>query len=131
MTDRVADGPGDAPQSLRLDKWLWFARFCKSRALASKLCAAGRIRVSGTLVQKAHHMVRPGDVLTFPLGPHIRVVRVLRLGTRRGPAAEARTLYEDLAPPTPPPSAPARRAPGSGRPTKADRRALERLKRDG
>lgn len=130
MTDRIADGP-DAPQSLRLDKWLWFARFCKSRALASKLCAAGRIRVSGTLVQKAHHMVRPGDVLTFPLGPHIRVVRVLRLGTRRGPAAEARTLYEDLAPPTPRPPAPARRAPGSGRPTKADRRALERLKRDG
>src|SRR5262249_14374958 len=81
---------------LRLDKWLWHARFCKSRTLAAKLAAAGKIRISGTLVFKAHHTVKPGDVLTFPLGPHIRTVKVLALGERRGPAPEARLLYEDL-----------------------------------
>ncbi len=111
----------------RLDKWLWFARFCKSRTLAAKLCAAGRIRIGGELVRKAHCLVRPGDVLTFPQGPRIRVVRVLQLGLRRGPAVEARALYEDLEAAAPP-AAPAamQREPGAGRPTKAERRALER-----
>lgn len=122
------------PAPMRLDKWLWHARVCKSRTLAGKLCEAARIRASGTLVQKAHFALRVGDVLTLPWGPHIRVIRVLVLGTRRGPPAEARTLYEDLAPPLPErsrdpatPSAPAPRAPGAGRPTKAERRAIERL----
>ena len=111
----------------RLDKWLWFARFCKSRTLATKLCSAGRIRIDGEIVQKAHQLVRPGAVLTFPQGPHIRVVRVLQLGERRGPASEARTLYEDLSQSKPPGSPTATRAPGTGRPTKAERRALDRL----
>lgn len=111
----------------RLDKWLWFARFCKSRTLATKLCAAGRIRVDGEIVRKAHQLVRPGDVLTFPQGPHIRVVRVLQLGERRGPATEARTLYEDLSPPAILQTPTLARPPGSGRPTKSDRRALDRL----
>ncbi|MFO1060830.1 MAG: RNA-binding S4 domain-containing protein [Dongiaceae bacterium] len=88
-----------AQDGLRLDKWLWFARFCKSRSQASQLCAGGRLRLDGQLVRKAHQLVRPGAVLTFPLGPHIRVVRVLALGVRRGPPAEARALYEDLEPP--------------------------------
>jgi ribosome-associated heat shock protein Hsp15 len=91
--------PAPASGGLRLDKWLWFARFCKSRSQASRLCAAGRLRLDGVLVHKAHQLVRPGAVLTFPLGPHIRVVRVLALGVRRGPPAEARGLYEDLEPP--------------------------------
>ncbi len=112
----------------RLDKWLWFARFCKSRTLASKLCAAGKVRIAGEIVHKAHYLVRPGDVLTFPQGPHIRVVRVLQIGTRRGPATEARTLYEDLSPPRPAASGDAQREPGAGRPTKAERRALDRLR---
>jgi len=118
-------------EALRLDKWLWFARFCKSRTQASALCAEGRLRLDGTLIHKAHQAVRPGAVLTFPLGPHIRVIRVLALGVRRGPPAEARTLYEDL---DPPPARPAPAAPpvardaGSGRPTKAERRATDRLK---
>jgi ribosome-associated heat shock protein Hsp15 len=112
----------------RLDKWLWFARFCKSRTLASKLCAAGKVRIGGELVHKAHYLVRPGDVLTFPQGPQIRVVRVVQLGARRGPATEARTLYEDLAPAVPPEPAALRRDPGAGRPTKAERRALDRLR---
>jgi len=112
----------------RLDKWLWFARFCKSRTLASKLCAAGKIRIGGELVHKAHYLVRLGDVLTFPQGLHIRVVRVVELGLRRGPATEARTLYEDLAPPVPREPTALQREPGAGRPTKAERRALDRLR---
>ena len=123
--------PGEA--ALRLDKWLWFARFCKSRTQATALCAAGRLRLDGTLVHKAHQPVRPGAVLTFPLGPHIRVIRVLALGLRRGPPAEARALYEDLDPPVAAPRTvepPGGRDAGSGRPTKADRRATDRLKGD-
>jgi ribosome-associated heat shock protein Hsp15 len=112
----------------RLDKWLWFARFCKSRTLASKLCAAGKVRIGGELVHKAHYLVRLGDVLTFPQGPHIRVVRVLQLGDRRGPATEARTLYEDLAPPALREPGAFQREPGTGRPTKVERRALDRLR---
>lgn len=118
---------------LRLDKWLWYARFCKSRTLAAKLCASGRIHLDGAIVQKPHHQVRTGNVLTFPLGPHVRVIKILALGSRRGPAPEARLLYEDLQPPDPsaarePPLAP--RARGSGRPTKAERRAIDRLQNE-
>lgn len=83
----------------RIDKWLWSARFFKTRALAAKACHDGRIRVSGQVLTKAHYAIKIGDVLTFPLGPHIRVVRVTAFAVRRGPAAEARGLYEDLAPP--------------------------------
>lgn len=126
---------GDGAQ--RLDKWLWCARFFKTRSLANKLLGSGRLRLSGKVVAKAHQKVRVGDVLTFPQGPHVRVIEVLSLAERRGPAPEARTLYQDLAPPperraeasdptmfaTPPPG----RDRGAGRPTKRDRRALDRL----
>jgi len=90
-------------ESMRLDKWLWHARFFRSRALAARLCAEGRVRIDGARVEKAHYSVRPGQVLTFPQARRIRVVRVLALGARRGPAAEARLLYDDLAdtPPVP------------------------------
>ncbi|MDP6517891.1 MAG: RNA-binding S4 domain-containing protein [Alphaproteobacteria bacterium] len=119
-------------ESLRLDKWLWYARFLKSRTLASRLCADSRVRINRRVVGKAHAPVRVGDVLTFPQGAHIRVVRIAALGTRRGPATEAASLYVDLAPPhetrADPASAPiAARSTGAGRPTKADRRALDRL----
>lgn len=119
---------------MRLDKWLWFARFVKTRSLATKLVIDGRMRVNGAPTQKAHYTVKPGDVLTFPLGSHIRVIKVLDLGTRRGPAPEAQLLYEDLDPPRKIESAAAPspsfedRASGAGRPTKRDRRATERLK---
>ena len=120
---------------LRIDKWLWQARFFKSRALAQRLCGGGRLRLNGNRITKSHAMVRPGDVLTFPKGHDVRVVRVAVLGVRRGPAVEAQTLYEDLAPPraakakagAAPPAA-ARRDPGAGRPTKTERRATDRLK---
>ncbi len=80
----------------RLDKWLWCARFFKSRAAAALLCTGGRVRLSGRKIAKAHQPVRPGDVLTFPHRSDIRVVRVIALAPRRGPAAEARRLYRDL-----------------------------------
>lgn len=82
--------------ALRMDKWLWQARFFKTRALASRLCVAARVRVNGVKIGKAHFGVRPGQVLTFPQGRRIRVVRVLALGVRRGSAKEASLLYEDL-----------------------------------
>jgi ribosome-associated heat shock protein Hsp15 len=82
----------------RLDKWLWSARFFKSRTGAAALCAEGKIRLSGRVISKASVTVRVGDVLTFPLGRHIRVVKIVQLAARRGPATEARTLYEDLNP---------------------------------
>lgn len=78
---------------IRLDKWLWHARFFKSRSLASRVCAKGRVRIDGQVVRKAHYLVRIGSVLTFPQAKEIRVVRVEGLGTRRGPAVEAQTLY--------------------------------------
>ena len=118
--------------SPRLDKWLWHARFLKSRTLASKLCKSGKVRVNGELVKKAHVVVQPGDVLTFPLGPHIRLIKILKLGLRRGPAKEALLLYEDLEPPvhqrpTAAVDPVAKREPGAGRPTKSHRRAIDRL----
>jgi ribosome-associated heat shock protein Hsp15 len=81
----------------RLDQWLWFARFVKSRSLAARLCAAGAIAVNGSSVNKAHQTVRVGDVVVIPLGGMQRTVRVLALGVRRGPASEARALYEEAA----------------------------------
>jgi ribosome-associated heat shock protein Hsp15 len=83
-------------QTIRLDKWLWQARFCKSRALAAKLIAEGVVRVNAERVQKPATALRVGDGVSFAVGGRVRVIRVLALGTRRGPAAEARLLYADL-----------------------------------
>jgi ribosome-associated heat shock protein Hsp15 len=95
--------------AIRLDKWLFYARFFKSRARAAELCLSGRLRVNGLSTVKPDLHVRPGDVLTFAQGPQIRVVRIVATGTRRGPAPEARQLYEDLG--LPPASAPDGQAP--------------------
>ncbi|HYH19313.1 MAG TPA: RNA-binding S4 domain-containing protein [Azospirillum sp.] len=139
MTDldddvEIEDGlPDPGPGRLRIDKWLWYARFFKTRSLAAKLVNGGAVRCAGNAVGKAHFAVKPGDVLTFPQGRHIRVIKVRALGSRRGPAEEARTLYEDLAPPAPETAMeravrPAGlREAGAGRPTKRERRAVERL----
>ena len=86
-----------ADDGLRLDKWLWQARFFKTRALAAELAERRKIRINRLVITKPHYRVRPGDVLTFPQGRTVRVVRVLALGTRRGPASEAQTLYEEVA----------------------------------
>ena len=84
--------------SLRVDKYLWFARFFKTRSLATKRANRGRIRINGNKIKKSSDTVRIGDILTFVQGNEIRVIRVLNLGTRRGPAQEAQSLYEDITP---------------------------------
>jgi ribosome-associated heat shock protein Hsp15 len=82
--------------SLRLDKFLWFARLAKTRSFAQDVAEAGHMRISGRTVDRAHAPVRVGDVLSFPLHGRVRVVRVEALPARRGPAAEARLCYTDL-----------------------------------
>jgi ribosome-associated heat shock protein Hsp15 len=122
-------------ETLRIDKWLWYARFFKSRTLASRLCGSGKLVLNNQFIRKAHATLKVGDKLTFPKNDDIRVIRVVALSTRRGPASEAVTLYEDLQPPQAPEkkkalrkSAVAVREPGAGRPTKAERRAIDKLR---
>jgi len=79
----------------RLDQWLWFARFAKSRSLAARLCTAGAVAVNGKPVRKPNQTVRVGDVVVVPQGGWQRTVRVVALGLRRGPAAEARMLFDE------------------------------------
>lgn len=81
---------------VRLDKWLWHARFFKTRVLATREVAAGHIRVNGQRVTKPAHPVGPGDVLTFAQGARVRLIRVLGAAQRRGAAPEAQALYLDL-----------------------------------
>lgn len=114
----------EAQAKLRIDKWLWQARFFKTRSLAAKQVSGGHVRVNGDRAQKPAQTVGPGDVLTFPQGRIIRVVRVELLGQRRGPAPEAQTLYTDMTEKQDvPPKNPGFE--GNGRPTKKDRRALD------
>ncbi|QFT80240.1 Heat shock protein 15 [Roseovarius sp. THAF27] len=119
----------DAGQpKIRLDKWLWHARFFKTRSLATKLVTGGHVRVNSQRVSKASSSVKPGDVLTFPKERDIRVIRIVAVGERRGPAPEARALYDDLDPPKPRDHATEPLNPryeGKGRPTKKDRRKMD------
>ncbi len=94
-------GPGakpsvDARPTLRVDKWLWHARFFKTRGLASDVITAGHLRLNGQKIHKPAHVVTPGDTLTFVQGGRVRVIRVLALTERRGAATVAQTLYLDL-----------------------------------
>ncbi len=87
--------------SLRIDKWLWHARLAKTRSLAARLCEAGLVELAGRVVIKPNQAVRVGAQVTVVQGRQRRRVEVLGLGVRRGPAAEAQTLYRDTAPPEP------------------------------
>ena len=143
---RQADPAGQAPevtdqeggaQAQRLDRWLWFTRAVKSRTLAAAQIEAGKIRVNAVKVTKPSYNVKPGDVITSAANKDVRILQVKALGVRRGPATEAQLLYEDKTPqPMVRDSSEAasllvqgsgRREAGSGRPTKRDRRQLERL----
>lgn len=121
------------PDRQRIDKWLFFARVVKSRSLAQKLVQSGAVRLNREKIDQPAHAVKADDVLTVTLERRVLVWRVLDTGSRRGPAEEARTLYEDLSPaapkePPPPPSGV--RDPGAGRPTKRERRALDTWRSD-
>lgn len=91
--------------TLRLDKFLWFARLAKTRSFAQEVAEAGHMRISGRTVDRAAALVRVGDVLSFPLHGRVRVIRIEALPERRGPAAEARMCYSDLSPPVDAPGA--------------------------
>ena len=122
--------------TLRLDKWLWYARFFKTRTAATKLVQSGKLRINGEVTHKPHRTASTGMVLTFPQSKHIRVVKITQLGHRRGPAIEAMSLYEDLSPKIPEAKKDVQlekvnfeiREIGTGRPTKKQRRETERLK---
>lgn len=80
----------------RLDKWLWFARFAKTRSLAAKLVESGFVRVNGGRIENPAKAIGVGDVITVAVARTTAVVRVSELGLRRGPAPEARALYTEL-----------------------------------
>ena len=86
----------EAPASLRLDRFLWFARIVKTRGLAQAMAEDGRLRLNGRVVDKAHAIVRVGDVLGFARQGAVRVLKIEALPVRRGPPAEARALYSEL-----------------------------------
>ena len=114
-----------AAGKLRIDKWLWQARFFKTRSLSAAQVSGGHVRVNGEKISKPAFGVTPGDVLTFVQARDVRVVEVLALGERRGPAPEAQALYSDM---TPKKETPVPRNPGfdgKGRPSGRDRRRLD------
>ncbi len=141
--------PGPATgNEQRIDQWLYFSRLVKSRTLAHALVERGKVRINRHRIDKASHVVRPGDVLTLSMGPRVRIIEVRAIGVRRGPATEAELLFVEIegsgstsdagqigerapgasgaAVPRAPQGA---REPGAGRPTKRDRRAIDELKR--
>ena len=124
--------PDPSDLAVRADRWLWAARFYKSRSLAAEACGGGKVEVNGHTA-KAHKLVRVDDTLEFPHPHGLKKLKVLAVSDKRGPATEARLLYEDH---SPPPDAdfdffaqPSFRSRGSGRPTKRERRETEWLRR--
>jgi ribosome-associated heat shock protein Hsp15 len=133
MPKSGADAPGasgaPAAERQRIDKWLWHARVVRTRAAAAALADAGHVRVNGQRIDASSRPVRRGDVVTIALDRSVRVMRVVGFAERRGSALQARVLFDDLtgsddSPDRPPP---AQRPDGSGRPTKQERRAIDRL----
>lgn len=132
----MTDNPSaNEAKALRLDKWLWYARFFKTRNMATRLISSGKLRLNGEVMSKPHRAALVGQVLTFVQQNEVRVIEIIALGQRRGPAIEAVTLYNDLSPPV----AKTRtvnktgqgfenRIKGSGRPTKRLRRETDQLK---
>jgi ribosome-associated heat shock protein Hsp15 len=141
---RGEDGQREACTTQRVDKWLWFARLTKTRTLATELVLGGKVRLNRVRLEKPSQTVRVDDVLTVVLSRRVRLFKVLGLGVRRGPSATARTLYEELTVRPDPLKrlvqsssqltgwqeneiGPGRRVPGSGRPTKKERRDIDQL----
>lgn len=128
------DTVGTMPEprdSTRIDRWLWAARFFKTRSLAAAACDGGKVDLNEQAARPSRP-VRPGDRVRVTLAAgRRRIVRVVGIGERRGPPATARALYVDLTPPEPPRARvapPPRRPAGAGRPTKRERRELDRLR---
>jgi ribosome-associated heat shock protein Hsp15 len=114
----------------RIDKWLWHARVVRTRSAAAALVETGLVRVNSARTDASSHPVRPGDVVTIALDRAVRVLKVKGFAERRGGADAARILFEDLTPPpVPRPEQPpsGSRDEGAGRPTKRERREIDRL----
>src|SRR5262245_56033897 len=114
----------------RIDKWLWHARVVKTRSAAAALVGSGHVRLNGARIDQPSKPVKPGDVVTIALDRRVRVLKISGMAERRGSADDARVLYEDLTPApaeVKPAPGPAGREPGSGRPTKQERRAIARF----
>ena len=115
----------------RIDKWLWHARVVKTRSAAAALASSGHVRLNGARIDQPSKSVKPGDVVTIALDRRVRVLKVSGIAERRGSADHARVLYEDLTPAPaearPAPAAATGREPGSGRPTKQERRVTARF----
>ena len=113
----------------RIDKWLWHARVVRTRSAAAALSDSGLVRINGTRIDTSSRPVRPGDVVTIALDRNVRILKVTGFAERRGSAEIARLLYEDLTPPPEPRKEPSAggRDEGAGRPTKRERREIDRL----
>ena len=112
----------------RIDKWLWHARVVRTRSAAAALADAGLVRVNSVRVDGSSRPVRPGDVVTVALDRHVRVLKVKGFAERRGSAEAASGLFDDLTPQKAAQPVPiAEREEGAGRPTKRERRAIDRL----
>ena len=124
--------PDPGTTAVRADRWLWAARFYKSRSLAADACEGGKVEVNGHTA-KAHKLVRVDDTLAFTHPHGLKKLKVLAVSDKRGPATEARLLYEDHSPPPDKEvdflEQPSFRSRGSGRPTKRERRETEWLRR--
>ena len=126
--------PASASTKLRVDKWLWYARIFKTRTLAASCVKTGKVRVNQEKISSPSRGLSPGDILTVTLTRQIKILKVVALGTRRGPASEAQLLYDDLSPPPvkrepiEKPSKQAVRDEGAGRPTKKERREISRFR---
>jgi ribosome-associated heat shock protein Hsp15 len=117
----------------RIDKWLWHARVLRTRSAAAELVTSGHVRLNSERVTASSRLVRADDVITIALDRQVRILKVTGFAERRGDAEAGRALYDDLTPlPSPAAELPgiAAREPGSGRPTKRDRRAIDRLRDD-
>jgi ribosome-associated heat shock protein Hsp15 len=121
----------------RIDQWLFYSRLVKSRSLAGRLVEAGKLRVNKVKVSKPSSLVRKGDVITSMINRDLKIIEILELGVRRGPASEAKELYNDITPKEAPRPKPGRftaktpsRPKGEGRPTKKDRRKYDSIKPD-
>ena len=129
-------GDDAAPEAQRIDRWLWHARFFRTRTLAAKFVGDGHVRITRAdttaRAEKPSVAVRAGDVLVFTRNERLRIIKINDCALRRGPASVAQLLYEDQSPPPPPkaerPPPVFARDKGAGRPTKKDRRALEAIK---
>lgn len=133
MTRMQAGGPAGR----RIDQWLFYTRLVKSRSLAGRMVEAGKVRINKVKVGKAASLVHEGDVITAMINRNLKIIKVVALGERRGPASEAQTLYNDITPkeePRPKPGKFSAKTPtrpkGAGRPTKKDRRKLDSIKPD-